>query len=77
MHPATGPYLGGLFEFEGELFDCWLFLMDSAPIAPGDRVTVPVMFLRPHLIKPLLKVGDKFRLKDGLRVVAEGTIESL
>jgi len=63
-----------LIEFGGEYFDCRVLLIESGPVAPGERVTAPIKFLRPELIKSRLKVGDRFRLREA-RVIAEGTVD--
>ncbi|MCK4997903.1 MAG: hypothetical protein KAS23_00155 [Anaerohalosphaera sp.] len=39
----------------------------------GEWVTVPVKFLSPDLIKPRLKVGDKFKLWEG-KFIADGEV---
>ncbi len=63
-------------EFEGEMFDCVLFLDESGPLAPGASATVPIKFLCPELIKPRLKVGSRFKLWE-MRTIAEGVVEQI
>jgi len=69
-------YLGCIFEYEGENFECRLLLKDVGPIAPGGRATVPIKFLRPELVKQRLHVGNRFRLREA-RTIGEGTVESI
>lgn len=63
---------GCLFVYKGENFDCFLLPGDKH-ISPGERVVVPIKFLRPYLIKPGLQVGATFKLRDG-RIIADGKI---
>jgi hypothetical protein len=63
-------------EFEGEKFDCGLHLEKTGPIAPGATATVPITFLFPELIKPRLKVGNKFTLWE-MGTIAEGVVEEI
>ena len=44
-------YLACIFEFEGEYFECRLFLDDVGPLLPGAQATVPIKFLSPELVK--------------------------
>jgi hypothetical protein len=62
-------------EFDGEMFDCGLFL-DEGPLAPGASATVPIKFLFPELIKPRLKVGSRFKLWE-MRTIADGVVEQI
>jgi hypothetical protein len=61
------------FRFEGELFDCLLLLEETGPIRPGQRVVVPIKFLRPDVIKDMLSRGQRFQLWN-MRPFAEGHI---
>jgi hypothetical protein len=69
-------YLGCIFVYEGENFECRLLLEDVGPLVPGGRAKVPVKFLSPELIKNRLHVGDQFRLREA-KMIGEGTIESI
>lgn len=69
-------YLGCIFEYEGENFECRLLLEDVGPLLPGGQALVPIKFLRPDLIKERLRVGNHFRLREA-RIIAEGVIESI
>ena len=49
--------------FGDEGFDCRLLLDQvGVSLAPGDRATVPLKFLRPELIVARVQPGDEFRL---------------
>jgi|SRR5580658_5080458 hypothetical protein len=69
-------YLGCIFEYEQENFECRLLLEDVGPIAPGGKGSVPITFLRPDLLKQRLHVGSSFRLR-ALRPIAEGIVEKI
>jgi hypothetical protein len=60
-------------EYQGRYYDCRLLLGELPPIAPGQRVMVPIKLLRPELVEPPLKAGDRFRLHEQ-GVIAEGTV---
>ena len=68
-------YLGCIFEYQGENFECRLLLEDVGPLVPGGHAKVPIAFLRPELVKPRLRVGHRFKLREA-SVIGEGTIES-
>lgn len=71
---GCGERCGIPFSFQGELFDCWILLSYmNMNIELGEWVTVPVKFLSPDLIKPRLKVGDKFKLWEG-KFIADGEV---
>ena len=69
-------YFGTILEYEGEFWDCRLLLEDVGSISPGQTVTVPIRFLSPGVIKPLLRVGGRFRVRE-MRTIADGTIERI
>ncbi len=71
--PTPSGRFGCPFLFEGEYFDCVMFLDDIGSIAPGSTVTLPIWFLSPSLIKPRLNLGSAFDLWE-LRVIANGTV---
>lgn len=64
---------GCLLVYKEETFDCFVILSEGKEIYPGERVVLSIMFLRPELIKPNLKVGDNFKLRE-LGIIAEGKI---
>jgi hypothetical protein len=71
--PTPSERFGCPFLFEGEYFDCVMFLDDVGSIAPGSTATLPIWFLSPSKIKPRLNVGSAFDLWE-LRVIANGTV---
>jgi translation elongation factor EF-Tu-like GTPase len=72
---ATPPdHYGCIFVFEGENFECRLLLADAGPVAPGQQAKVGIKFLRPELIKPRLREGSPFTLRE-VRTIGEGTVE--
>ena len=63
-------------EFEGELFDCGLYLDESGPLAPGAEATVPIVFLFPEYVKPRLSVGSRFTLWE-VGTIGEGVVDQI
>ena len=74
--PTPENYLGCIFEYQNENFECRLLLSDVGSIVPGAEVTVPIKFLYSGLIRPRLRVGDKFSLRE-LHRIGEGEITSV
>jgi hypothetical protein len=74
--PTPSDKLNCILEFEGEYFDCRLLLNETGPLLPGQEASVPIKFLYPDLIKPKLKLGDKFRLRES-KTIAEGVVDKL
>jgi hypothetical protein len=72
--PTPPNRFGCLFEFEGEKFDCILFL-DSA-LSPGATAVVSVAFLYPSLVKPRLRAGSRFSLWE-LGTIGEGVVQEV
>jgi len=68
-------YLGCIFVFEGNNFECRLLLQDIGPIPPGGEATVPIKFLWPET-KKKLQVGSRFNLRE-IKIIGEGIIESI
>ena len=72
---ATLPdHHGCIFVYEGENFECRLMLAGVGPVAPGQRATVGIKFLRPEMIKPRLQPGSSFTLRE-LKTIGEGSVE--
>src|SRR5215212_4481936 len=71
--PTPSDRFGCPFLFEGEYFDCVMFLDDVGSIAPDSTFTLPIWFLSPNMIKPRLNVGNTFDLWE-LHVIANGTV---
>jgi hypothetical protein len=65
-----------IFTIAGQNFDCRLFCKTVIPIRPGDHVVVPIKFLCPDLVLPLLKEEARFTLRES-RVLAEGIIQQV
>jgi hypothetical protein len=61
-------------EIEGEFFDCWLLLDEVGSLSPGSTTVVPIKFLRPDFVLPLLKVGSQFKLMEGHRNIATAKV---
>jgi hypothetical protein len=74
--PTPKTWFGCPFVFAGEYFDCRLLLDGVGSISPGDKVKVPIKFVRPDLILKKLQVGDRFELWER-GVIAEGYIEAV
>jgi len=64
------------FEFQEVLFDCRLLLEETGALTPGAKATVPVIFLRPDLIKARLQVGSRFTLWE-MGTIAEGVVQDI
>ena len=74
--PTPPDKLGCPFEFQGELFDCRLLLDETGPLKPGAKTTVPILFLRPDLIKDRLQIGSRFTLWE-MGTIAEGVVKEI
>jgi hypothetical protein len=74
--PITAPHLGMIMEYGGELWESRLLLHDLGTISPGETAIIPIKFLSPELVKPLLRAGDHFRLREA-RWIAEGVIDKI
>ena len=61
-------------KIEEELFDCALLLQGS--LRPGDEATVPIVFLSPKIVLPLLRVGSRFALWERGEI-GVGTVEEI
>ncbi len=70
------PVFGCIFEHAGEANDCGLLIGDKGDVWPGQKVTVPILFLRPDLVRPRIKVGDSFQLRED-KTIAYGTIDEI
>jgi hypothetical protein len=72
-YEVFGNKFGCLFVYNEEFFDCFIILTEGEQINPGDSVSASIAFLRPFLVKPILKIGDKFNLRE-LEMIADGEI---
>lgn len=70
------PVFGCIFEHAGEANDCGLLINEKGDVWPGQKITAPIFFLRPDLVRPRLKVGDAFQLSEGLPI-AHGVIDEI
>jgi len=59
-----------------EKWDCRLDLTDIGAIEPGDRVSVPMVFLSPQEVLPKLHPGKTFQLWDR-GIIADGVVEKI
>ncbi len=62
------------FFYDGEDHDAVQEFMDKEKVYPGDTVTVRLHFLRPELLFNRVRIGDSFKIREGVRVVAHGKI---
>ena len=74
--PTPPDKLGCPLEFQGEFFDCRVLLDDTGPLKPGAKATVPILFLRPDLIKDRLQIGSRFTLWE-MGTIAEGVVQEI
>jgi hypothetical protein len=63
-------------EINGEKFDCGLEIGKNRTVAPGDTITVPVYFLSPKIVRPMLTARSQFKLWDG-RFIADCVVEEI
>jgi hypothetical protein len=72
--PTNHHQFGCIFFVDNKMHDCRLLLDEIGSITPGEyKKNVPIKFLSPELILPILKKGLKFYLWD-MRNIAEGEI---
>ena len=64
-------------EINGEKFDCFVEIGKNKSVVAGDTIIVPVSFLSPKIVLPMLKVGSKFKLWDNKRFIADCTVEEI
>jgi len=61
-------------RIEGAFFDCCIPLQElDFGMAPGETVRVPILFLSPEKVRPLIHLGSRFFLWTG-GLFARGTI---
>ena len=65
-----------MFGYEDELFDCGLLLKGIGSLAPGRTERVPIQFLWPEYVKPRLRPGSRFILREAHKI-AEGIVEEI
>jgi len=74
--PTPSDQFGCLVEVNGEYFDCRIVLDRVGALSPGQTAAVPIRFLRPDLVLPLLETCRNFRLWDR-RVIGHGEVEQI
>jgi hypothetical protein len=74
--PTPSDQFGCLVEINGEYFDCRLMLESIGSLRPGQIAIVPIKFLRPDLVCPLLRISQDFRLWDG-KTVGNGEVQEI
>jgi len=63
--PTPPDMFGCPVSVAGELFDMRMDLTAVGALRPGRSAEVPIRFLRPDLVMPLLHLGDAFTLWEG------------
>ena len=63
-------------EINGEKFDCGFNVEEHRSITPGDTIIVPISFLSPQIVMPMLKIGSKFKLWN-TRFIADCIVEEI
>jgi len=74
--PLPSDQFGCLVEINGEYFDCHLMSEGIGSLRPGQTEVVPIKFLRPDLVCPLLRISQDFRLWDG-KAVGNGEVQEI
>ena len=64
------------FLLNGSYYDCVLKLFDVGPMRPGQTAEIPIVFMCPQRVIPLLKHRSKFELWEG-RTIAKGTVTEI
>jgi hypothetical protein len=77
LRSSSVHYFGCPIAFEGQMFDARFDLSEvGVEIAPGHTAKLNAKFLWPELIKPRLKVGDRFLLWEG-KFIGKGRVLSI
>jgi hypothetical protein len=71
--PTPPDVFGCPVGISGEFFDMRIDLSMVGPLRPGTSAEVPIRFLRPDLVVPLLHPGDTFTLWEG-RTIGTGKV---
>ena len=72
--PIYSGYRPSFFANDGNS-DCVLYF-NSMNIKPNETHTVDIMIIHPELVG-IVRKGDTFTLREGHRIVAEGTINKI
>lgn len=73
--PTPPDTLRCISDFDGERFSCFVLLSEVGSVRPGDVVTVPIQFLYPEYVKPLLHIGRRFDLRDWRPIASVEVVE--
>jgi len=73
LSPTPANFFNCPMLIKQQCFDSRLQLAEIGFIAPGDTVEVPIKFLDPDRVLPLLIVGDSFELWEA-RPIARGKV---
>ena len=71
--PTPKKIFGCPMVIKNNYYDCRLVLNDIGSIKPGNDIVVPIIFLDPQTVLPIIKKNDKFELWDG-GIIAEGKV---
>lgn len=71
--PMPSTFLGCFFFVNNEYFSCRLYLSEVGPLSLGDSAEVPIKFLYPDYVMPLLSEGTHFKLRT-LQTIAVGHV---
>jgi hypothetical protein len=74
--PTPSDKFGCPLEIESKFYDCRFDLTESGPLRPGYSTVVPVAFLFPDDVIPLLSQGTRFNLWEG-RTIGTGRVISI
>ena len=64
----------GQFYYRGEDHDAIEEYIGRDRVQPGETVTTLLHFLHPELFVDRIRVGDEFKIREGLRTVANGRV---
>jgi hypothetical protein len=74
--PTPSDKFGCPLEIGSKFYDCRFDLTESGPLRPGHSSVVPVAFLFPEDVIPLLSQGTTFNLWEG-RTIGSGRVISI
>jgi hypothetical protein len=71
--PTPADKFGCPVGIGSEFFDMRIDLSGIGSLSPGQTARVPIKFLRPDFVLPLLRVGSEFTLWEG-RTIGHGRV---
>lgn len=71
--PTPADEFGCPVRVAGELFDTRMDLRDTGSLSPGATARVPIRFLRPDFVRPLIQIGSEFTLWE-MRMIGHGRV---